>query len=335
MKKIFKFVCLFLFSFLFFNVNSAKAVTTCDYGIECKYSLDGLRESVGGGYLMGGGYLYVAFQCSDISKTFSECSKFTVYPVASKQDMSANSFFETGGNPGEDLPISDESDILPSKINDFKSYFTSNNKFACPTLYYYGNDEIKVKFKQFGVGFSGRRTSWSTDPLSNPGCVPQNKVINIREMQEQATEDAGHAYADSETGKNDDKDNDGITVDINKIIDWAKAEGYEVDSLGDPCSIIGPTLQEILQTAFWIISVGGIILLVVMTAISFIKAITGSDDEKFRDAIKHLFTRIIVVIILLLLPVLLSFIITLINNSIGEGEVSVGADGEIFCDVTE
>ena len=148
MRKIVTIVCLFVFSFLFFNVDNAKAVTTCDYGIECKYSLDGLRESVGGGYLMGGGYLYVAFQCSDISKKFSECSKFTVYPVASKQDMSPNKFFETGGNPGEDLSISDESDILPSKINDFTLYVY---KYASS-----GNGRDKYQIERYDITLDKR-----------------------------------------------------------------------------------------------------------------------------------------------------------------------------------
>ena len=50
------------------------------------------------------------------------------------------------------------------------------------------------------------------------------------------------------------------------------------------------------------------------------------------DAFKHLFTRIIVVIILLLLPAILSFIITLINNN-STGEVTVGQDGNLYCDI--
>ena len=158
---------------------------------------------------------------------------------------------------------------------------------------------------------------------------------NLEQIKNETAERTASEVLDEVKKQEESYNNEGILVDTQKIIDWANAEGYEVDSLGDPGSIIGPTLQKMLQTAFWIISVGGIILLVVMTAVSFIKAITGSDDEKFRDAIRHLFTRIIVIIILLLLPMLLSFIITLINNSVGEGEVFVGADGEIFCDVTE
>ena len=121
-------------------------------------------------------------------------------------------------------------------------------------------------------------------------------------------------------------------MDINTITAWAASQGYDVNSLGDPCSVISPKLQSLLNTIFWAISIVGIILVVVMTALSFIKAIVGSDDEKFRDAFRHLFTRVIVVIILLLLPAILSFIITLINDS-STGEVTVGKDGNVFCDI--
>ena len=130
---------------------------------------------------------------------------------------------------------------------------------------------------------------------------------------------------------NPDKNNDS-DVDTSKIVDWASNQGYEVNSIGDPCNIISPKLQSLLNTIFWAISIIGIILVVVMTALGFIKAIVGSDDEKFRDAFRHLLTRIIVVIILLLLPAILSFIITLINDS-STGEVTVGKDGNVFCDI--
>ena len=130
----------------------------------------------------------------------------------------------------------------------------------------------------------------------------------------------------------DDDDTDGNKVPVASITEWAASQGYDVNSIGDPCSIISPKLQSLLNTIFWAISIIGIILVVVMTALGFIKAIVGSDDEKFRDAFRHLLTRIIVVIILLLLPAILSFIITLINDS-STGEVTVGKDGNVFCDI--
>ena len=77
-----------------------------------------------------------------------------------------------------------------------------------------------------------------------------------------------------------------------------------------------------------------IILIVVMTAIGFIKAIVGSDDEKLKTAFSHLITRLIVVFILLLLPMLLTFIINIVNDNIG-GTVKVGANGDVFCEITK
>ena len=91
-------------------------------------------------------------------------------------------------------------------------------------------------------------------------------------------------------------------------------------------------MRDLLNRIFWYISIAGIVLLIVMTAISFIKAITGSDDEKLRDAFKHLLIRAIAVVVLLLLPVILTAIIDIINNNSG-GEVIIGADGNPTCSV--
>ena len=335
MRKI-KFVIVFVFLFFGFYINDVKAITTCDYGVVCKYSLSALKEQVGGGYAMGGGYLYAVFQCKDNSKTFNECSSFNIMAVASKQDMSANSFFETGMNPGEKITLSSESNLLQKNINGYKSYFSTGNKFSCPTLYYLGDDEgLRVNFKKFGLG-AGGRMSWTADPLSNPKCLNKNESVDKDSLQDQATNDASNAQVDDASGKNDDKDNDtkNIEVDPSKIIDWANKYGYSnsINAVGNPCDIIDGELSDLLNTIFWTISVIGIILVVVMTALSFIKAIVGADDEKFRDAFKHLLTRIIAVIILLLLPMILSFIITLINDTVG-GEVTIGSDGNVFCDI--
>ena len=125
------------------------------------------------------------------------------------------------------------------------------------------------------------------------------------------------------------------TVDVSTIVNWANEHGYgdEINAIGDPCYVIDGELEKLLSIAFWLISIVGIVLLVVMTSISFIKAIVGSDEEKLKDAFSHLVTRIIVVIILLLLPMILTFIINIINSNL-EGEVSIGEDGNVFCDVT-
>ena len=122
---------------------------------------------------------------------------------------------------------------------------------------------------------------------------------------------------------------------IEAILEWTKKEDeYDLGDVGNPCSIINTNLKNLLSAAFWFISVVAIILIVVMTAIGFIKAIVGSDDEKLKTALSHLITRLIVVFILLLLPMLLTFIINIVNDNIG-GTVKVGANGDVFCEITK
>lgn len=124
---------------------------------------------------------------------------------------------------------------------------------------------------------------------------------------------------------------------ITGILNWGQyveTEGgeYTLEDVGDACGFIDTNLRDLLNRIFWYISIAGIVLLIVMTAISFIKAITGSDDEKLRDAFKHLLIRAIAVVVLLLLPVILTAIIDIINNNSG-GEVIIGADGNPTCSV--
>ena len=122
------------------------------------------------------------------------------------------------------------------------------------------------------------------------------------------------------------------SVDIGAIVGWAGKDEYTLANVGDPCGIVSDNMKDILSSIFWFISVAGIILVVVMTAIGFIKAIVGSDDEKLKSAFSHLVTRIIVVIILLLLPMILNFVINIANDNFN-GTVKIGNGGDAFCDI--
>lgn len=122
------------------------------------------------------------------------------------------------------------------------------------------------------------------------------------------------------------------SVDVSAIVGWAGKDEYTLANVGDPCGIVSDNMKDILSSIFWFISVAGIILVVVMTAIGFIKAIVGSDDEKLKSAFSHLVTRIIVVIILLLLPMILNFVINIANDNFN-GTVKIGNGGDAFCDI--
>lgn len=315
-------ILILLFFVMFINVNnaSAESITTQDGFARCIYT-GTVQDGVGN---------YVASAVSVVIRVYRDTGG-VVRSYANMRCSESYTEMNAGGAAMSGCPINNYDDLFHHAQEKLYPTF-GEGSWRCPGEIYVnvvpqypgngGNISLTSQNGYTKLSLNSRYSKMENEAVSFESDDDSGDFVKVGSVAD-AVQDA--------YGNRTDVDSD---VMINTIVEWAANQGYNIDSIGDPCNIISPTLQEMLQTAFWIISVGGIILLVVMTAISFIKAITGSDDEKFRDAIKHLFTRIIVVIILLLLPVLLSFIITLINNSIGEGEVSVGADGEIFCDVT-
>ncbi len=167
------------------------------------------------------------------------------------------------------------------------------------------------------------RTEQAQDISKAQGYCYNAYEINSEEFKKCIEKATANPDAFSDTG-----------VDPNAIASWAAGNEYSIDDVGNDCSLIDDDMSNILSSVFWFISVVAIILVVVMTAIGFIKAIVGSDDEKLKTAFSHLITRLIVVFILLLLPMFLTFIINIINDNIG-GTVKIGADGDIFCDITK
>ncbi len=123
---------------------------------------------------------------------------------------------------------------------------------------------------------------------------------------------------------------------IQGIVNWGNLISgtgyYNIDDVGKGCSTVTP-IATYLSQIFWLICVVSIIFLVVMTAIDFIKAIVGSEEDKLLKAFKNFKTRIIVVIILILLPAIVSFAINIYNQNAdnSNGVVEIGEDGKPFC----
>ena len=314
------------------GVNADNQPISCDYGIICNYSLPNIADTAGGHYI-GGSTLIVYYQCNDKSKKLSECSSFVSAAYASTSSLNIGSMLESGGNTADELGFQNYNNIF-HQTDSFKNQFENNGQFKCPRLYYRG-DKIRGVELFYSTNLPALGSHSLNDAsLKENECINKNQTVDWNKIQDDAEDGALGAEEDRYNDELGEDIRDDASVDIAKIQDWAKDAGYDIDSLGDPCSVISPSLKSLLSTAFWIISVVGIVLLVVMTALGFIKAIVGSDDEKFRDAIKHLYTRIIVVIILLLLPMILNFVIDLVNRTAGDGKVAIGGDGNVFCDIT-
>lgn len=121
---------------------------------------------------------------------------------------------------------------------------------------------------------------------------------------------------------------------IEAIFNWGKKDSdthYDGVS-GNPCALINGEVRDLLHQVFLGISIGGIIILIVMTAISLIKVITASEDNALSNFIKGLWKRIICLIILLLLPTIITFLIQVVN---GVGVAWNINSGNPLCDITE
>lgn len=353
--------CVFLLT-LFIDIIGVQAA--CSDGVVCEYSFCGQRGSASDpGYLaqncsntrVGQVNMHIVFRCSDSSKSAADCDSFVSWAYAYK-----NSVNSSDGTGYKEINSWGNYDYLFHRTDDlFGDYFKKEKGFSCPNIYVSLSNTTSNDTYTFGyVKPSGIQTSvsttnpndndpnwlnnfnaWNGMPASGRKISAKTTCINnstdLEAMKNKLVEETSNEVINEVQKQEESYNEHGQTVNIENIISWANLSDWTINDLGDPCNIIKGELVDFLKTAFWIISIAGIILVVVMTAISFIKAIVGSDDEKFRDAIKHLYTRIIVIIILLLLPVLLSFIIDLINNMAGEGVVKIGADENIFCDVSD
>ena len=122
--------------------------------------------------------------------------------------------------------------------------------------------------------------------------------------------------------------------DIEGIIRWGNYQEEDKFQYTDEdvCLIIKGPVQEFLNTLFIIISIIGIILLIVMTALEFIKVVTGSDEEGIKTAFKHTIIRIVCIVILLILPMIINWILNVININFSEG-YKIGSNGEPLCEV--
>lgn len=79
-------------------------------------------------------------------------------------------------------------------------------------------------------------------------------------------------------------------------------------------SLLGDDNVELISTGFLVISIIGIILLIVLVATDFVKAVAASDDDENKKAFKNFKIRLISIVILLLLPVLVNFVLNFVDD---------------------
>ena len=216
-----------------------------------------------------------------------------------------------------------------------KSKFTRDGKWVCPTIFLKnpvsGNDiSDSVELKYERTHSSDMEMKRVEDRSQDSGTPPNHSG----EYDGQQTSDVHDDIKDQRLGDKANKD---------EIKRWGEnnSNANELGEVGDSCSLVSSNtwLTTILKFILWGISIAAILVLIIMTIIDFVKAITASDDGGLKKAFQHLIKRAIATIILLLLPALLGWIIDIINDNapeVGEiGVVQIADDGSKYCGVVD
>lgn len=152
----------------------------------------------------------------------------------------------------------------------------------------------------------------------------RTEVINIAK--------SGKSEDTSSTSSSGDTTNQDMIDEIKDRANKQKKDqengniGIDEESTPSCSDVLGDKFSKFLKSIFVFISVGGIILLIILMSFDFIKVITSSEDNAMSEAFKRVRNRVLAVILLLLLPVLVNFLIGIINNNLHmeDGKITVG-----------
>lgn len=83
------------------------------------------------------------------------------------------------------------------------------------------------------------------------------------------------------------------------------------------CDIIPQSVMDIINQIWYLILIAGPLIFIVMSLIDIFKTISGSEEKAFKSLLPRIIKRLIGVVILILLPILINFVLGLINTNFG------------------
>ena len=107
------------------------------------------------------------------------------------------------------------------------------------------------------------------------------------------------------------------TYTNSNIVNQATTKNVEIAQscsslLGNPKKDGDPA--DYLTFAFKVVRYVAIVLLLVLSTMDFVGAVAASDDDALKKAFNHLMIRLVLCVVIFLLPVLIEFILQIINN---------------------
>lgn len=311
------FIGLFLFvlCFMFTSNVSAKTINKT-----CFYSGQMRDESVNtSGTERGNQTFAVAIEYSCNTSNNKCSSKY----AAGYTDQNGNS---------KTINFKNASDVFGSS-SESKDSFYKNKKITCPSkIVVTGNttDGVYMFYdcpsgKAANGECLGNATQFSKTSVPS-GDDLADKVKNVTDLGHYNSNQAANTPAT-------DSNNEKKGVDNSKYIDSIKnrasgdvsdntnnKKNFEDLKSGNSCtSLLGKgekSIAPLLKNAFFVTCVIGIVIAIFSVSGDFVKAITSGENDAIAVAFKNAKTRIIATIILLLLPVIINFVIDIINDNV-------------------
>lgn len=234
----------------------------------------------------------------------------------------------------------------------YKDDFVNNNgDYRCPSNIYINkqnmNNQMSVYLTKSACdATNGARSCTRTVALKENRSQQAGWTSDTLDVSGWEIETNNAASSNTTTEQTEDfsgiEDDDGVKNAelVDSIVSAAGLGGYSLEDLevGDPCNIINnnTVIMAILQFIIWLVCIGAIIVLIIMTIMDFTKAVTASDDMGLKKAFQRLIKRAIATVLLILLPAILTFIINFVNSNLSEtGQVKIGSDGNLYCGVVD
>ncbi len=337
MNRWFKYICftfIITVSLFFIGINNTKALGEPDGNgnAKCVYTCSSF---VSQGVMTSNMYYKMGME---VFKNTDGVIEYNVFEAkVQKNDM--------GKSNGTDIEFDESSyNAFFGDSNLLEEKFHSGGTWGCPTNIYidYNSDTDKV-----GIYYENKKEGKVS---KRDKCTVSDGSVQsgYSSLTEEDTE-MKNSWYDAKNNEVDDvdpsqiaeaykmcyftEDEDGNVKYYNQYGNELDKETYEKECTGlneIDCDIITEDLSNFLNHLFWIISIAGILLLVIMTMVEFIKALTGNDDSGLIKGFKHTLIRILAVVILLLLPTILTALLNLVNRY---STFEIGKDGKVTCGI--
>ena len=253
------------------------------------------------------------------------------------QFIYTNPVLEFHLNGGAYVPQGSGSDVITPEITGGSSSSTSRPSVTyCTKNSRLDFGDVDITFtpkeqngvKEYTITVGGTSTTARYNEVSRVG----DYTFQVREedyevyWSNQCDEAAFHLAGDPSYGDTltiqtvlpDDGNNASSDYDGNDS--WDQIDGVEIGTGDIRCETIFTddpgSIGWLLQTILNYIKVIGPILVVILSAIDFIKAITSSDDKAMKEAQSKLIIRLIAALALFLIPTLVQVLLSFISDSI-------------------